>query len=69
VLRASNVSQLKTAFGGAREYYVAVADQATPKKEKKTKTKGVEVEEQTVVWNQTLDALSVPFFFSMSFFG
>ena len=67
VLRASNVPHLKTTFGEAREYYVTIAYQAATEKVKKKKTKGVEVEGQTVVWNETLDALSVPFFFSVSF--
>jgi hypothetical protein len=58
VLRALNVPHIKTIFGGKREYFVTIAHQATKKKEKKTKkTKSVQGEGQTVVWNQTLDAL------------
>ena len=58
VLRARNVPNIKTRFGGKRKYFVTVAHQATKRKAKKTKkTKSVQIEEQAVEWNQTLDAL------------
>jgi hypothetical protein len=55
VLRALNVPHIKTIFGGKREYFVTIAYQATKRKTKKTKS--VQIEGQTAVWNQTLDAL------------
>ena len=55
VLRALNVPDIKTIFGGKRDYFVTIGYQATKKKTKKTKT--VQIEGQTAVWNQTLDAL------------
>jgi hypothetical protein len=58
VLRALNVPHIKTIFGGKREYFITVAYQATAKRGKKTKkTKSVQSEGQTAVWNQTLDPL------------
>ncbi|KAF8265520.1 hypothetical protein EI94DRAFT_1831160 [Lactarius quietus] len=60
VLRAHNVPHIKTVFGGKREYFVTIVYQATTKKAKKTKkTKSVQIEGQTAVWNQTLDAFFV----------
>jgi len=56
VLRAHNVPQFKTILGVKREYFVTITYRATTKKTKK-KTKGVQNEGQTAVWNQTLDAL------------
>ena len=55
VLQALNVRHIKTIFGGKREYFVTIAYQMTKKKTKKTKS--VQIEGQTAVWNQTLDAL------------
>ena len=52
VLRALNVPHIETIFGGEREYFVTTAYQMTKKK-----TKSVQVEGQTAVWNQMLDAL------------
>ena len=58
VLRALNVPNIKTIFGGKRECFVTIGYQATKKKAKKTKkTKSVQIERQTAVWNQTLDPL------------
>ena len=55
VLRALNVPNIKTIFGGKRECFVTVGYPATKKKAKKTKS--VQIERQTAVWNQTLDPL------------
>ena len=58
VLQALNVPHIKNIFGGKRECFVTMGYQATNKKAKKTKkTKSVQIEGQTAVWNQTLDAL------------
>ena len=58
VLRALNVPNIKTIFGGKRECFVTIGYQATKKKAKKTKkTKSVQIVRQTAVWNQTLDPL------------
>ena len=46
---------MKNKFGGKREYFVTIAYQAT--KKRSMKTKGVQIEGQMAVWNQTLDAL------------
>jgi len=56
VLRARNVPHINTIFGGKRDYFVTIAYQATTKKTKK-RTKSVQIEGQTAVWNQRLDAL------------
>jgi len=56
VLRARNVPQFKTILGVKREYFVTIAYGATTKKTKK-RTKGVQIEGQTAVWNERLDAL------------
>ena len=61
VLRALNVPYIKSTFLKKREYFVTLAYQATKKKTKKTK--GVQVEGQTAVWNQMLDPLyDIPLF-------
>ena len=58
VLQARNVPHIKTFLGRKREYFVTIGYQATTKKAKKTKkTKSVQIEGQTAVWNQPLDAL------------
>ena len=58
VLRALNVPSIKTIYGGKREFFVTIGYQATKKKANKTqKTKSVQIERQTAVWNQTLDPL------------
>ena len=56
VLRARNVPHIKTIFGVKREYFVTIAYRAITKKTKK-RTKSVQIEGQTAVWNQRLDAL------------
>ena len=55
VLRALNVPQFKTIFGGKREYFVTIAYQTTKKKTKKTRS--VQIEGQAAAWDQRLDAL------------
>ena len=55
VLRAHNVPYIKT-FGAKREYLVTISDGVTTKKTMK-KTKSVQIEGETVVWDQRLDAL------------
>ena len=58
VLQALNIPYIKNILGGKREYFITIGYQATKKKTKKTKkTKSVQIEGQTVVWNQTLDPL------------
>jgi hypothetical protein len=53
VLRALNVPHIETLLGVKRKFFVTVAYRAT----KKRRTKSVQIEGQTAVWNQTLDAL------------
>ena len=55
VLRAHNVPHIKT-LGVTKEYFVTISYGVTKKKALK-KTKSVQIEGQTVVWDQTLDAL------------
>ncbi|KAH9069403.1 hypothetical protein EDB83DRAFT_2674423 [Lactarius deliciosus] len=62
VLRARNVPQFKTTFGGKREYFVTITYGTTTKKTKKQtkrKTKSVQIDGQTVAWDQRLDAFLV----------
>ncbi|KAH8994777.1 hypothetical protein EDB83DRAFT_1022581 [Lactarius deliciosus] len=50
---------LPTTFGGKREYFVTITYGATMKKTKKqskTRTKSVQIDGQTAVWDQRLDA-------------
>ncbi|KAH8988069.1 hypothetical protein EDB92DRAFT_2104782, partial [Lactarius akahatsu] len=59
VLRARNVPQLKTTFGGKREYFVSITFAATTKETKKRltkRTKSVHIDGQTLAWDQRLDA-------------
>jgi len=56
VLRAHNVPHIKTTFGGKREFFVTIAYQA-PTRKTKRRTKSVQIEGETVVWDQRLDAL------------
>ncbi|KAH8993697.1 hypothetical protein EDB92DRAFT_1852803 [Lactarius akahatsu] len=51
VLRAHNVPHIKHRFGGKTRFYVTIAYQTTKKK-----TEGVQIEGQTVQWDQKLDA-------------
>jgi hypothetical protein len=55
VLRAHNVPHIKT-LGVTKEYFVTISCGVTTKKTMK-KTKNVQIEGQTVVWDQALDAL------------
>jgi hypothetical protein len=55
VLRAHNVPRIKS-LGVTKEYFVTISYEETTKKTMK-KTKSVPIEGQTVVWDQTLDAL------------
>ncbi|KAH8980782.1 hypothetical protein EDB92DRAFT_1820451 [Lactarius akahatsu] len=60
VLRARNVPQFKTTFGGKREYFVTITYGATTKKTKKQtkkRTKSAQIDGQIVAWDQRLDAL------------
>ncbi|KAH9041769.1 hypothetical protein EDB85DRAFT_2271944, partial [Lactarius pseudohatsudake] len=62
VLRARNVPQFKTTFGGKREYFVTITYGATTKKTKKQtkkRTKSAQIEGQIVAWDQRLDAFLV----------
>ncbi|KAH8991441.1 hypothetical protein EDB86DRAFT_3244632 [Lactarius hatsudake] len=52
VLRAHNVPQIKNRFGGKTRFYVTIAHKMTKK------TEGVQIEGQTVQWNQRLDAFN-----------
>ncbi|KAH8994773.1 hypothetical protein EDB83DRAFT_2325109 [Lactarius deliciosus] len=59
VLRARNVPELKTTFGGKREYFVTITYGATTKKIKKQakkRTKSVHIDGQTLTWDERLDA-------------
>ena len=55
VLRADNVPYIKT-FGVKREYFVTISHGVTTKKTTK-KTKSVQIDGGTAVWDQRLDAL------------
>ena len=55
VLRAHGVPIIKT-FGVKKEYFVTISDGVTTKKTMK-KTKSVQIQGETVVWDQRLDAL------------
>ena len=55
VLRAHNVPHIKT-LGVTKKYYATISYGVTKKKTTK-KTKSVQIEGQTVVWDQTIDAL------------
>ncbi|KAH9030075.1 hypothetical protein EDB84DRAFT_1676992, partial [Lactarius hengduanensis] len=60
VLRACNVPQFKTTFGGKREYFVTITYGTTTKKTKKQtkkRTKSAQIDGQIVAWDQRLDAL------------
>ncbi|KAH8996507.1 hypothetical protein EDB86DRAFT_1006473 [Lactarius hatsudake] len=60
VLRARNVPQLRTTFGGKREYFVTITFGAITKKTKKQnkkRTKCAQIDGQTLTWDQGLDAL------------
>ncbi|KAH9054315.1 hypothetical protein EDB87DRAFT_1825201 [Lactarius vividus] len=62
VLRARNVPLSKTTLGRKREYFVTITCEATTKKTKKQtmkRTKGAQIDEQTVAWNQRLDPFLV----------
>ncbi|KAH9051827.1 hypothetical protein EDB87DRAFT_647937 [Lactarius vividus] len=62
VLRARNVPQFKTTLGRKREYFVTITCEATTKKTKKQamkRTKGAQIDEQTVAWDQRLDPFLV----------
>ncbi len=52
VLRARNVPRIKKQFGLKRRFFVTVINHATMKK-----TESVQIDGQTVHWNQTLGAL------------
>jgi hypothetical protein len=54
VQQARNVPLYKTTFGRKREYFVTIAYQETSETRR---TKGVRIEDQTVVWDEKLDAL------------
>jgi hypothetical protein len=56
VQQARNVPLYKTTFGRKREYFVTIAYQAVANKSETKRTKGVQIEGQTVVWDQKLDA-------------
>jgi hypothetical protein len=56
VQQARNVPLHKTTFGRKREYFVTIAYQATTNKSETKRTKGAQIEGQTVVWDQKLDA-------------
>jgi hypothetical protein len=55
VLQAHNVPRIKT-LGVTKEYFITISYEETTKKTMK-KTKSIPIEGQTVVWDQTLDAL------------
>ncbi|KAH9051175.1 hypothetical protein EDB83DRAFT_2316944 [Lactarius deliciosus] len=55
VLRAHNVPEIKNRFGGKTRFYVTIAHTTTKK------TEGVQIEGQTVQWNQRLDAFKLYF--------
>ena len=55
VLRAHNVPHIKTL--GVTKKYFATISYGVKKKKAMKKTKSVQIEGQTVVWDQTLDAL------------
>ena len=55
VLRAQNVPYIKT-FGAKREYFVTMSHGVTTKTTTK-KTRSVQIEGDTAVWDQRLDAL------------
>jgi len=57
VHQAGNVPHIKTILGVKREYFVTITYQVTKKKTKKTKS--VQIEGQTAVWNQSFDAFFV----------
>jgi hypothetical protein len=59
VQQARNVPLHKTTFGRKREYFVTIAYQATTNKSETKRTKGAQIEGQTVVWDQKLDACFV----------
>ncbi|KAH9047049.1 hypothetical protein EDB84DRAFT_1575489 [Lactarius hengduanensis] len=62
VLRARNVPQFKTTFGGKREYFVTITYGTTTKKTKKQtkkRTKSAQIDGQIVAWDQRLDAFLV----------
>ncbi len=52
VLRAHNIPHIKRPFGRKRRFFVTVTGLVTKKK-----TETVQIDEQTVHWNQTLGAL------------
>ncbi|KAH9028768.1 hypothetical protein EDB85DRAFT_2276299, partial [Lactarius pseudohatsudake] len=61
VLRARNVPHIKATFSGKREFFVTIAYGAATKTKKQTKrrTKSVQIDGQTVMWDQRLDAFFV----------
>ncbi|KAH9069709.1 hypothetical protein EDB83DRAFT_2550976, partial [Lactarius deliciosus] len=62
VIRAHNVPQFKTTFGGKREYFVTItygATTETTKKQIEKSTKSVHIDGQMAVWDQRLDAFFV----------
>ncbi|KAH9015620.1 hypothetical protein EDB84DRAFT_1443387, partial [Lactarius hengduanensis] len=62
IIRAHNVPQFKTTFGGKREYFVTITYGATTKKTKRQtekSTKSVHIDGQMAVWDQRLDAFFV----------
>lgn len=54
VLRAHNVPHIKSRFGGKTRFYVTIAHNTTTKK-----TEGVQIEGQTLQWDQKLDAFKL----------
>ncbi|KAH9021836.1 hypothetical protein EDB85DRAFT_1998457 [Lactarius pseudohatsudake] len=53
VLRAHNVPHIKNRFGGKTRFYVTIAYKTVTKK-----TEGVQIEGQTLQWDQKLDAFN-----------
>jgi len=63
VLRADNIPHIKRKFGPKRRFFVTVTNLVTTKK-----TESVQINGQTVQWNQRLGAL-YDFPISILFFG